>query len=877
MTPFRNPVAIERSLARIAEAAGGESADWLPKACEDAADPDLAVLNFERWIEAASSPTTQLAFLSQNTALAHVLCTIMGSSQSMADAVVQNPELASLILDPSQLARAPSRDELLREGAALVRVATSQTHGLDRLRFLKQRWMLPIVVNDLLRQWPPETVWLALSDLADALITLTVEMLWTGFAAERGLDTQCPVAVVAFGKLGGRELNYSSDVDLAYVVSDHVDEATLKALPRFCESLSRALADRMGRGNLYRVDLRLRPFGGAGAIVRSMLSYEEYYRLYAELWEKQALLRSRLVCGPSEIGERWESLVSETCYQPSWSQMVLEELLATRMRIEAYAGDNDIKRGEGGIRDIEFLAQLLQMLNGFQHPEIRAAATTESIQRLIGAGILSSFDGSRLIDAYTLFRTVEHRIQLFHDRQSHTLPTNDLERRKLATLCSFATWEGLHREVDACRSAVRSIFRRFFSPALAEDDPRTQIAALLHEDADAVFRWFERLPEANAFLRLLVENESSLARARKTVVGAPIAISRLRESVSVTEHILSGEIEEDDRPDLWIATAPIESLATVAANAELTVLLRFTLGISEHPEVALAAIYDALLIRIAHEIDAPFDIVALGSYATGQLSFWSDADVILLCAPDVAHATAERKGQQLLARVNELHRMGSPLQLDLRLRPEGNQGLLVRSDAGLENYARTEMELWERFALGQTRLVAGRPGLDRRLRRFAFELPLTPERLRELLAMKQRIEFERTTAKYRRRHVKVGFGGLSDLDWMVQLMQMRYPSATRAIDCVDFSDRVDSLVRARLMTGVEAHELLEARNHLLNCRNRLYALGFERDVIPENPDKLDKLAWSLGMSEGNAFLSYHEQVINRVRGMFEESMERLGA
>jgi glutamate-ammonia-ligase adenylyltransferase len=224
-----------------------------------------------------------------------------------------------------------------------------------------------------------------------------------------------------------------------------------------------------------------------------------------------------------------------------------------------------------------------------------------------------------------------------------------------------------------------------------------------------------------------------------------------------------------------------------------------------------------------------------------------------------------------------LKRHGAPIELDLRLRPEGRQGLLVRTDEGLKAYELERMEMWERFALGQARLVYGRPEAQEVVMHAAYALPLTPERLKDLVSMKKRIESERVMPQHSRRHLKLGYGGLGDIEWFVHLHEMRDPTATKPGESVRLDDGIRALGRARLINAIEVEELRHALKHLLEVRMRLALLGFPHDILPENPDKLDRLAHVSGFEDGNAFLRTHEAVIERVREIYQEGMERLRA
>jgi glutamate-ammonia-ligase adenylyltransferase len=852
----------------------------LDAALVDSPNPDLSLVNLERWLSATASPAMQLEQLAATPVVARLLVMLLGAAQPIANSLIQNPELAALISDPAELSREPTVEGILAEGRRLLAASTSYTHSLDRLRFLRQRWTLPLVVNDLARRWDEDKVWRALSDLADALIALAVEVVWSEYTSRKELhDLACPLMVVAFGKLGGRELNYSSDVDLVYVCPDGLDEATDRHLARACEMLNKALSDRMGRGSLFRVDLRLRPFGGAGSLVQTMRSIESYYRSHAATWESQALLRSRPLTGSSELRERWEELRLRVCFRPQLSEPAVEEVLSMRSRIEENAEPGDLKRGAGGIRDVEFLTQVLQMIHGGKHASVRTLQTCESINELAAVGALAPKDAKTLCEGYRFLRQLEHRCQLVGDVQTHSVPESEDGRRVLARSMGIPTWAALKDKLDRHRSRIRSLYDDLLTPKGAPETDRGRVIRMLGPFGEQATKWFDALPENEAFFYSLRENQDSLARVRAVLSHAPALVKHLERSLSLTENVVSGEIEEEiDVPGRIARLASDASQETVAATARsvwLTVATQWALNPTFDVGPLLAANLDGVIAHIRRQTSSSFDVIALGSYALRDGGLASDADLLFLVGSRERHAEAEGEAQKLLATLDRLKRLGAPISIDLRLRPEGRKGLLVRTYDGFGSYELETMEMWERFAMGQARLVCGSPEAESLVLRSAYAAPLTPQSLEELLHMKRRIETERVPAQYSKRNVKLGYGGLSDIEWLVHLHEMRYPTATEAGRHASMEDRLRALERARLLNCLELDILLEARRHLLAIRNRLFLLGFVPDTIPENPDKLDRLAAAESLESGNAFLARHSGIIEAVRSVYSPAMERL--
>lgn len=876
---FVDPEAAIRAKGRLESLTGWGLDGFFEIAFDDCPGPDLALINLERWLRASSNPATQMSLLMQTPRLARLVALILGSAQPLADALIQNPEMAGLIMDPSQLGVPPTRHAIRDEGRRLLAATSGYTHALDRIRFLQQTWTLRIVVNDLARAWPPEIVWKAVSEVADALLEQTVEVAWIEYCAQKAVHGPCPIMVVGFGKLGGSELNYSSDVDLVYVIPDDVDEALERHAGRFSEMLGRALSDRMGRGDLYRVDLRLRPFGGAGPVVQKMRAVEAYYRSHAEAWEAQALVRSRPIVGPPELFSRWEAMRETICFRSKLSTATLEPMVAMRERVEAHSDADDLKRGSGGIRDVEFLTQALQMVHGHDHAAVRSPNTLDAIEALREAGILDREDAEALTDGYRFLRQLEHRCQLIEGKQTHRLPENERDRDRIAHLMGFRRRTELEEELDAWRSRLRALYKRLVMPVGAGATHREWLEAELGPLAEGALRWFDSLPESEAFYRILRENEGSLERVRQILVGAPALVKHLSARVAHTEALLSGEIEEPRHEGELLeglpADTPLDRVASALRSEWLWAALRWSLGVEPEAGPPLARIFEAALRHVGHRLYVAFDVLALGSFGAEDMSFGSDLDLMFLVQDGARHAEMESEAQQFLAVLPNLHRHGAPIEADLRLRPEGRKGLLLRTYDGFSTYELESMEMWERMALIQTRSVIGSPEAEALAQKAAFAMPLTPERLDELLSMKRRIEDERVKPQHRRRHVKLGWGGLADIEWFVGLHELRYPTATEAGRPRRMPDRLRALARAKLIHALEFEVLMKARADLLRTRERVYLLGFTPDIVPENPDKLDRLARACGLPEGNAFLEGHERTIDDVRAIYKEGMDRL--
>lgn len=879
MNVFRDPAAASRAKERLEALSGADLSSLFEFSFAKVANPDLALLNLERWLLATGNPPLYVTALEQSPVRAGLLLLILGASQPISDCLVQNPELASLVLEGGVPVLAPTRAQITEEGKRLLASSTSYRHSLDRLRYLRQRWNLMIVVHDLGGTWSQVVIWRALSELADAIIELALHVVWEDQRKKRDLPETCPVMVAGFGKLGGLELNYSSDIDLVYVVPNGLDERVERDCARFAEALGRALSEPMGRGFLYRVDLRLRPYGAAGTIVRSERSIRAYYELYAEAWEVQALLRSRAIAGPDELMVSWEDLRVRTCFRPKLSDFKVEEMLAMRVRIEEESSPDDLKRGKGGIRDIEFVTQAQQLLHGHDHPELRVQPTMAALVSLEEGDFLNSSTAASLRRNYIFLRQLEHRIQLFNDRQTHQIPAQPEAREALAKLMGIEQWSELDRQLQIVRAEVHTCYRQIFGTDGSSHEHRDAVRTALGGLATAGLTWFDVLPASESFYEVLATNQDSLGRVVRILEAAPSLVNSLKASVSLTEKLVSGEVEEDDDPGVALGTlrtdVPLKEVSAVYARGHATLCTRWALSPTFDLSHRLADLGDRLLRHCLARLYADLSVFALGSYAIGQLAPESDFDLLFLVDSVQRQREAETQGQHFLAMLAELRRMGAPVSVDLRLRPDGRKGLLVRSYEGLLQYSDTDMELWERFALGHARLVDGHPEAISAVRDATMHHDRSEASLQELLKMKRRVETERVLPQHAHRNVKLGIGGLNDIEWLVRLQEMWFGTQLGVDRPAALRSRILHLQRGQLLNALEAETLLEAYDFLRNLRIWLHLQGISNDLLPENPSRLDRLASLFGLEDGNVLLAQFREVTETVRSLYIESIERL--
>jgi glutamate-ammonia-ligase adenylyltransferase len=429
--------------------------DFLP-ALRDCADPDMALNYFGRFVDSLGSRSNLFHYLAQDPRTLETLTRLFAGSQFLTEILLRNPEYFDVLMAWEELARPKEREQFRQELVSAMKPFHSPTSQLNAARRFQRLELLRIGACDLLRLMDWETVTAQLSHLADALVEASSTALVTAH-----------LIVFALGKLGGEELNYSSDIDLLFLCED---EAAQETAQRQAEELLEALTQATEEGFLYRVDMRLRPWGRVGPLVPTVSSYRHYLQTHAALWEKQALIKARPMAGNLPAGEALLRDIAPLIYDDTPMERLRRDVRGMKQKIERElskrgSGDGHVKSGQGGIRDVEFIAQFLQLAHGREQPALRHHHTLTSLRRLAEGGLLSAEERQTLGDAYGFLRTVEHRLQMMHYRQVHTLPTQPRELDKLARRMGFADDVEFMNTYRRHTAAVRAIFERTFAKA----------------------------------------------------------------------------------------------------------------------------------------------------------------------------------------------------------------------------------------------------------------------------------------------------------------------------------------------------------------------------------------------------------------------------
>lgn len=479
---FRDPARAMRNVVGIASRSGtGEPRRALARlmvlAFDDlrrGADPDMALNNWERFVAAQSDPPGHLARMLEQPVRLALLLSMFATSQFLVDTLVRHPQFLDWIADERRLHGPRSIDAMLADLRALSEQAPDRRRWLRSIRLFRRRELLRIAARDFYLGAPIAVTTGELATAAAAVMTAALERIGVDLFGEplaRG------VAVLAFGKLGGRELNYSSDIDLVTVYDDDAGDAGLhERAAALTAGLRQDLSEHTGGQHAYRVDLRLRPYGGAGELVTGSHAFADYYERRAGLWEVQALLRCRAVAGDVEFGQRLIDRLQPVVRRGFGHAEVADAIGRMRDAHVALATPPagvarlrrgiDVKNGRGGIRDVEFLVQGLQLTNARDYPQVLSGHTPTAIERLADAGLLADGQARALAGDYALLRRTEHLLQVLDDRQVHAIPADGAALIALARrlLGAEATERTLVETLTAVTERVHAAYAAWLAP-----------------------------------------------------------------------------------------------------------------------------------------------------------------------------------------------------------------------------------------------------------------------------------------------------------------------------------------------------------------------------------------------------------------------------
>jgi glutamate-ammonia-ligase adenylyltransferase len=993
------------------------------------ADPDLALSGLARIAAGRGTDAASLrAALRAEPGFRDRLLAVLGVSKSLADHLARHPGDCHVLRGPDALRR-PAAEELR---AALLHAVGARPHdevpvacvaapqppapagpaagstgpaaggaawaGRDTdpaasLCAAYRRRILHLAARDLTGVMTVEEVAAELADIAAAVLEAALAVARAGLPPG---SAPCRLAVIAMGKCGGRELNYASDVDVIFVAgpagsagtdgpgsaaasgSDR-ENAALRTATQLATGVIGVCSRSTPEGMIFPVDPNLRPEGRSGPLVRTLASHVAYYERWAKTWEFQALVKARPVAGDLALGQAYVDALAPMVWQAAQRDHFVDDVQAMRRRVEravpADRADREIKLGPGGLRDIEFAVQLLQLVHGRSDESLRSPSTLPALAALAAGGYVGRADAEDLAAAYRFLRRTEHLLQLYQLRRTHVLPGDPAVARRLGramralgALDEFrgdpaaAFTQAWRRHARQARRLHEKLFYRPLLGAVARlpgdavrltpQAARARLEALGYADPAGALRhidaltsgvsrraaiqrtllpvllgWFadaaepdagllafrqvsEALGETPWYLRLLRDETKAAERMARILASsryatglllrAPEAVAILGDDAELVPRALPALRAEaaaavrrhDDAENAVAAVRSLRrrELLRIAA-ADLLGLLSSEQAADALTAVAAASIEAALAAaekKIGAELRGPLPtricVIAMGRFGGHETGYGSDADVMFVHDPargadEGASARAAHMVAQELRRLLALPGPDPILAVDPDLRPEGRQGPLVRTLASYLAYYRRWSVPWETQALLRAEPAAGDPALGERFTAAIgeFRYPaggIGEAAVREIRRIKARMEAERMPRGTEPAlHVKLGPGGLSDVEWTVQLLQLRHAHAVGELRTTRTMPALAAAREAGLVTAADAAVLAESWQLATRIRNALMLVrGTPSDTIPAAGSReLGAVARLLGYGPagGQALVQDYRRAARRARSVME--------
>lgn len=965
-----------------------------------AGDPDMALNTLMRVVDGAPEVVTAMR---EDETFRVRLIALLGGSSAFGDHLAAHPEtwkelqralptptemlhtlLTTVGAEPVTFVDAPERPDTASED--LTTPGTYRAQPGDhkaQLKTVYRTLMMRIAAHDLAGtfhsrkgQSRPQPrvgfreVTRLTTALADAALTAALACAVRAVYGDEPLDAQ--LAVLAMGKCGAGELNFISDVDVIFVGSD--------ASPRVTRLASEF--NRIGSACFFEVDANLRPEGKSGALVRTLDSHVAYYKRWAETWEFQAQLKARPQTGYLPLGEDYLKEIGPMVWTASQRESFVEDVQAMRRRVLENVPEDmrqrELKLGEGGLRDVEFAVQLLQLVHGRSDETLRSLATVDALAALVRAGYVGREDGTQLIEAYEFLRLLEHRLQLERFRRTHTMPAND----DAAALKWLAINSGFHSHgqqsaADRMNEHLRKVrlliselhSRLFYRPLLnsvasmsadelklSREAALLQLAALGYRHPERAFEhltslaagssrkariqaillptlmeWlsstadpdmgllnYRKLSEAaydrNWFLRMLRDEGVVGQRLMKILGTSPFTSELIIKAPDVVKQLSDGAAGPkllETKPE-QVSKALINSTKR-HANPDKAVAVARSLRRVELARIASADLLGFLPVQqVCHELStiwnavleaalraevrawrienedaeppARIAVIGMGRLGGMELGFGSDADVIVVAEPEKGNEESEAMAWAI-GIIDKLRRRlakpsgDPPLEVDLGLRPEGRSGAVARSIESYERYYSRWGESWEMQALLRAAFVAGDEGVGERFMTMVdeFRYPdkgASEKMLRDIRRMKARVDNERLPrGADRNTHTKLGRGGLTDIEWTVQLLQMMHAHEVPELHDPSTLRVLDALEEHEVIPVQQVRDLREAWLLATDARNALVLVRGKRvDQLPAPGPQLAQVAGAAGWApESNQdFLEHYLKVTRHARKVVDE-------
>lgn len=860
---------------------------------------------------------------------AEILVTIASNSNYLTDILVRNPEYFYSIVNHSDLKIKLDEDFFIKKLRTRTKSLKSFSSKLHALRTIRRNEILKIGVKDILGLDKLEEVTGQLSVLAKNIASHLFELCFDEVIQKRGLDViNDNYCVLSLGKLGGRELNFSSDIDLIIFYEHNFNISKSKTFEEFLTEVTHlfieSVSSHSADGFLYRIDFRLRPDGKNSPLCRSFGEYLNYYESKGEDWERQMLIKADFLCGNEELYFQFTNYLSAFIYPASFLTSPTEQIKKLKRNIEKNLSDDEnIKLFSGGIRDIEFSVQALQLLNGGKSKNIRTGNTLKAISALQKENLLSDNEADTLVSSYKLYRKIEHFLQLMNDKQTHTIPAEGELLDKLIHFLKYDSRNKFRRVLTQKRNAVQSVYNsivgldnrehpeniisgiKFGNKINSRNDLNylregkglfgqkqfdkdtieafNKIEKYLMEylssalQPDEVLNNFVRIIRSSVFPSIWYKafyDKKLFASFLKICEFSQKSVDILSDNEELQEFFLTKKVFE---------TLTKRSLSSLSINQLIFILsVRFALNKITDEKISnfLAHFYKLKISGIANLIVKPelaeqnFFIAALGSVGTSEATFHSDIDLLIITNGSESRVNSEPLFQKYLLKLREDL---FPIEVDCRLKPEGKNSPLAWNIDQYSKYLNERVRVWELQAMTKVHFVYG----SKRL--FGRFLTLIENRIRkesenslkkEIPEMRRKIFMSGIDVSGKSTNIKKSTGGLVDIEFVIQFLILCHPilykttrgkSLVKVISGFDSSiisdqDKNEMIVRYRFLK-----RLIAVYQNLFNTKNYL---------VNSEQKKNELLAYLMGFDSTTKYIAHLDSVMKQNNKIFEKYLLR---
>ncbi|MGO1544347.1 MAG: bifunctional [glutamine synthetase] adenylyltransferase/[glutamine synthetase]-adenylyl-L-tyrosine phosphorylase [Gulosibacter sp.] len=981
---FANPLAAADLLDELGDLLGLDPVTLV--ACFEPIDPDPdgALASLVRLLQRQPGCVSELK---GDLALLRSVITLFAISTAAEGFFIRHPSRLRDVHDDANVLASPEtlRERLLRavqaerepESGQLL-AKRSDEAAINALRVEYRVELGKIALYDARLEDPT----VSLHRIAAALADLASAALEAALAVARAEVTSPPagfgrfpeeevrdvrLAVIGMGKGGARELNYISDVDVMFVAEPREDSdlstaRTIEIAARMASKMMNVISDYGIEPGLWEVDPNLRPEGKDGALVRTVDSYLTYYKRWAHNWEFMALLKARTLAGDLELGVELVEQFQPMIWGAAGRDDFVLQVQAMRARVISHIAkdevDRELKLGPGGLRDVEFTVQLLQLVHGQVDESVRVQTTLDALSMLAAEGHIGRDDGAEFTNDYRFLRLLEHRVQLRHMQRTHLFPDTEEEQRILARAIGVTQPKILREQLATVRRRVRGVHEKvFYRPLLtAVATLPTESYQLTTEQAQArlktigyrdpkgalnhiralisgvsrrstmmrnllpvLLEWFtnganpdqgllafrklsEQLGDASWYVRLLRDSNLAARRLCHILSSSKFCATFLElfpEAViwldgddklspltaSALEHEIAGAL---GRYNDEVALGRV--IRGIRRREVLRIAIGFIIGVNDMrttargltdiANVTIRAAEKAIRIIDDEQHYPPFGVIGMGRFGGAELGFGSDLDVLYVYDPESRGTEeASKLARKFVMRIAELlddNRM--PIDLDAGLRPEGKSGPLARSLSAYDSYYAKWSLGWEAQALLRADKVAGDGTLLDEFMKVADRTRyrsrgLQKQELTEIRRIKARMESERLPrGADPKRHLKLGRGSLSDVEWLVQIIQLDHAHDIPELRTPSTLDALAIAQEHNLVSVVDTEILRNAWLLASRIRSAVYLFSnAQTDVLPGDPLELDGVARLLGYDPGHGIDLENDYLTatRRSRAVFE--------